>query len=323
MKGYRKGLLISLLLISLVISSLIFFYYKTNEAPNTLISHLNTMLFILTMNLAFFGLMFLVDFSIYKIVLKFTIILGLYFWAFSYMLQFFEGQVSPLRSEFWHILDFLAYSSYSMLASGLVLYIIHYIRISTEKYEQNEYFGYHFHESFFGIILIGFSAILLMLRSFLIQFDIFLKELNVIYVITSFILYLFLYIGGFFIFRDYLDFIKFKFLEKKTNDQKKYKTNSGFQISEEDVEFFTLSRIKLYPIGILLTFFSISALVFGRGFLIPEIFALSSEYIELIGFILSFLAGAMIGKDWFRIYAHIYPELYQEIQEIIESLKER
>ena len=52
-----------------------------------------------------------------------------------------------------------------------------------------------------------------------------------------------------------------------------------------------------------------------------EIFYLESESIIRLGYLICFIAGGMIGRDWLRLFRTVYPNLYEEIKIKINKLK--
>ncbi len=323
MKKNHRTSIILILFILTSISLCNYFYIKQTHPWNSLESRLSSMIAILSFDLLFFSLMFLIDFNIYKQVLKFFLILALTIWGFTFSLSYFKALTAPLPWQFWIYWDIIIMTFFSMLAPGLVLYIIHYIKTSTGKYEENTVFGYHLHEGFFGIVLLIGAIIIFFLREFLAQFKALFKELSVILAIMGIFLYLFLYISGFFIFRDWHDVLRLKIIEKKELkvDIENTKTPVFNNITHDDLHFFQLPRLKLYPLGILFTLFSLNAIIFANNFLPMEIFKLKSDSVILLGFLMGFIAGGLIGRDWLRVFKRFYPKLYGEIDDIIIDLK--
>lgn len=278
---------------------------------------------ILFIDLLFFTLLFLIDFKIYKLVLKFILILAINLWGFVHFQNYFKDRIIPLPTSFWLFWDVLIMITYAFLASGIVLYAIHHIRHSTEKYEDNKLFGaYHVHEGFFGVILTIGGILLWILREMLQEIEIFKKDLEIVIAFMGYVLFGFLYVGGFLIFRDWHDVMHLKFLEKKDSREKNNETSIFSRIFQEDVHFFEMPKVSIYPIGIVLTLFSISALVYRNNFLPETIFYLNGNIILIIGYILSFIAGALIGKDWLRVFRRYYLDEYQEIKARLDFLRE-
>jgi hypothetical protein len=52
--------------------------------------------------------------------------------------------------------------------------------------------------------------------------------------------------------------------------------------------------------------------IYGNDFIPKEI--LTHEFIVNCGYILSFIAGGIIGIDWLRIFKIFYPSHYQELE---------
>ncbi|MHA1147051.1 MAG: hypothetical protein ACTSR8_02290 [Promethearchaeota archaeon] len=266
--------------------------------------------------------MFLINFELYKKLFKYFIASAVLFWLYVHSLQYFNI-ILPLI--FWNIWDTIVVISFSIIGPGLILYILHYIKHHSAKYTEAKLFGkYHLHEGFFGLIITIFAMPIYLLRVYLMQFEIFWNQLGFILAIINIFLYLFLFIGSFLIFRDWNDVISLKLIEKKETN--KFNDNSNItsvfnNLSKEDLHFFEFPSRILYPVGLYITSFSISAIVYGGGFLPTELFHLSHEAVILSGFILGFIAGALLGKDWLRLFKRFYPSLYNEINEVIKKLK--
>ncbi|TFG11101.1 MAG: hypothetical protein EU535_07755 [Promethearchaeota archaeon] len=288
--------------------------------------NVSRMLVVFSFNILFLLLMFLIDFEWYKKLFKYVIVSGLLIWVYVYSLQY-THTILPLF--FWNFWDAVIVVSFSIIGPGLILYVLHYIKHHTAKYEDATVFGkYHLHEGFFGIIFTLLAIIFYILRIFLMVFEIFWNQLGFFLALINIFLYVFLFLGGFLIFRDWNDVISLKFIEVKQNnelnDNPSLNNNSTTvfkNLTENDFHFFQFPKQILYPIGILITSFSISATVYGGGFLPIEIFRLPHETVIILGFIFGFVAGGFLGKDWLRLFKHFYPALYQEIDDAIKTLK--
>ena len=160
-----------------------------------------------------------------------------------------------------------------------------------------------------------------MIRYLMIQHEVLKKQLRIFLALDMILLYLFLFSGSFLVFRDRRDVLKLKFIEKR-NSLNDINNSSVFSpITLDSIHFFKSPRIPYYPIGIVINSFSVNLLIHGTDFLGPKIFSLTLEAIVLIGFILCFIAGFMIGMDWYRLFAKLYPDLYSEIEQILNGLK--
>ena len=137
--------------------------------------------------------------------------------------------------------------------------------------------------------------------------------------------FFFLYFGSFFVFRDWKDVIRFKFIEKPkiiNGDETLSHNNSVFnKISKEDINFFKIPRILLYPFGIFLTGFSFTMVAYGTNFIPEDIFLLDYESVVLLGYFIGAIAGGLIGIDWLRIFRKFYPEIYQELHYAMKQLE--
>jgi len=317
MKKYvRLGIFFALMVFCII--SLMFFYscrelYEWNSSELTL----SRSIAIISINIFFLTLMFLIDSKIYKLLFKSVIIFSIGLWGFVHSLQFFETE--QLLVGFWNFIDTIFYIAWSFLAPGLIFYIIHYIHKSTEKFEEAKIGEYHIHESFAGLILFVLAFFLWILLVFLTQFEILLKELSFIIAILRIFLFLFIYCGSFLVFRDKDDLFHLKFLEKKEKREKSNNNSSVFlNLTEEDIHFFKTPILILFPLGMILTSFTIDILVYGTSFL-----PIDSSAINLLGYICCFLSGGLIGLDWFRIFKVFYPELYNEISVVLDNLKKQ
>ncbi|MFW9902276.1 MAG: hypothetical protein ACFFDY_13500, partial [Candidatus Thorarchaeota archaeon] len=139
--------------------------------------------------------------------------------------------------------------------------------------------------------------------------------------IEMIILFVFLFSGSFLIFRDWRDIIRFKFIEKQANIFS-IEESAIFKINDpESTKFFSSPRILLYPFGIFLNSVSASLFIHGTNFISFKVFHLSHETLVFIGFILCFIAGALLGLDWYRVFAKIYPDIYLEFEQYLKDLK--
>jgi hypothetical protein len=213
-----------------------------------------------------------------------------------------------------------------MIGPGLILYTLHYMLKNTEKYENARIFGdYHIHEGFVGVIFIISALLLIPLRAYMFDQTIFLNELVFLLGTVQIFMFAFLFFGNFLIIRDWKDVFHLRFIEKKEkreiSTQNQEGTSLFLLIKKEDVEFFTIKKIILYPLGIIMMSLSINAIVFGSNFLPKEIFNLEHQEVMLLGFVLSFISGGIIGRDWCRVFRRFYPEFYTELELVLNKLK--
>ncbi len=316
------------LIVLCIFASWYYFYCKYTFGWNTDQLNLSRMITVSCYCLFFFGLLFSIDFEIYKQIFKFTLIFGLLVYIFLYSFQFFIYIQMFIPAYFWNFIDILMMISFSILAQGIIIYIIRYIKTSTAKYENHKFFGkYHLHEGLVGLALLMSALAFWILRSFLLLYQIFTRELSILLAINQIILFLLIYLGGFFVLRDINDITKMKFVEIKVPSLENERINDKkppvfSKISEEDIHFFKFPKITYYPYGILLTSFAINAIVFGNGYLPQFIFHLENETVIILGYFLSFISGSLIGRDWFRIFKRFYPDLYSEIEAVIKNLRQ-
>jgi len=321
-KYWKKIIILTLFFLSYYF---IFNYFKAKQIYGWGYEvNYNRMLTLIFINFIFISLMFIMDFKIYKQIFKIIIIFTIILWIFVYSLQYSELQIHSIF--FWLFWDLMVLITWSIIGPGLILYTLHYIEEKSEKFANAKLFGkYHVHEGFVGILFILCAIVLFLLRSFLNLQPIFHKELVFILASVQIFLFFFLYFGTFLISRDWKDVCHFKLIEVKSVSERgniNHNSTSVFtKITDEDLHFFEFSPLKVYPLGILLTGFSISAIVFGANFLPIEIFKLEYQIVIYVGYILSIIAGGMIGNDWMRLIQRFYPEIYVEIEQTLNKLK--
>ncbi|MHA2034965.1 MAG: hypothetical protein ACW98X_00940 [Promethearchaeota archaeon] len=222
-------------------------------------------------------------------------------------LKLFPGSVINFQEAIFYL-------SVSMVAPGIVLFIVHYIKKISGKFEGNFIGKYHLHESFLGIILISLSIPFYILRFNMIQYEIFWREYKLFLAIIMIFLYSFIYFGSFFTLRDFHDLFKLKFLERVDNPiEKQVSTNSAFKsITKNDLHFFKHPKVILFPFGLLLTSISFLMIIYGNDFIPKEY--LYHEFVVNLGYLLAFFAGGLIGIDWLRIFKKFYPSHYKELE---------
>lgn len=280
------------------------------------------MLAILSFNIFFLVLMFLINIKLYRQIWRIILICSIITWSIIYILQLAK---IPINSRnFWNIWDLIMFLTYSIIGPGLILYTIHYIEKKSAKFEDARLFGkYHIHEGLVGIIFIILAIIFYIIRSIMTADPIFYNELVLLLGAVQIFLFAFLLFGNFLIIRDWRDVIHFKFIEKKDKRGHDINDVSVFSlIQKEDIPFFEISRVPIYPLGLFLTSISINAIVYGSDFLPKNIFNLDYQSVILLGFVLGFIAGGILGMDWVRIFRKFCPEQYQELKLALDKLKE-
>lgn len=322
---HRRYYIFGLFFVSTV-SLIIFFHFKLIYQWDSLELKISRMITIIIFNFTFTILVFLMKIELYKKIFKISLLVGISVWAFVYSLRFMEEIALPLW--FWNVWDAIVLLSFSLLGPGIIIYMIEIIRQKTAKYDEALLFGYHVHEGFVGVILFIIGGLLFLLRGFLIQFEIFWNELGVILSLTYIFLFLFLYFGSFLISRDWKDIRDLKLIES-TKEAKmspqQHKNHETFnKISHTDVHFFHSPLKTIYPLGIYLTTFSMCAMVYGTDFLPQELFFMEREIVVIfVGLIGAIVAGAIIGKDWLRLFRRFFPELYKDLEVILSEFKHK
>ena len=275
---------------------------------------------IILLNILFCSLIFLLEIDYYKKALTYLLMSVVIIW---FLVIFFN--LASLSNRFWDYWEIMIIITFSMISPGIIVYIIHYIKKSTSRFEESKIFGiYHLHEGFIGIIFIIVAIFFLWLRSELFFLaGPYFSRYSIFLLLTQILSFLFLYLGSFFFFRDWDDVIQLHFVEKKENLEKIKKNHSTAfnHIDEADLHFFEFPKIIIYPIGIILTIFSLNTIIYGINFLPLDKININNEFVIYLGYFVSFIAAGIIGRDWFRIFRKIYPEAYQEIEKIINRVK--
>jgi hypothetical protein len=261
----------------------------------------------------------MIKISIFKKLYLVLIIFGIISWNVSHFDSVLD--LNLLSSSNDDFLELILFVSTSIVAPGLLILIAFYIRKFTSKFEGSFFGSYHLHEGLFGIILIGLAIVFFIFRNYLLQFDVFSKEYKVYLAIVMILLYFFIFFGGFFILRDFNDILHLRFVKKMSPSQKKPEQNDSIynSMTRENISFFKRSKLYLFPIGILLTGFSFSMVIYSTKF-IPKDVLSSGETINL-GYFYGFIAGALIGYDWVRVFKRFYPNQYEEIELKISELQ--
>lgn len=299
-------------------SFLTYFQFKQIYFPKTLELILSKANVLISLSLLFLILIFIINIRIYRILFLFFIVFGVLAWNLLHLqntlgLELFPGSVINFQ-------EIIFYLSVSMVAPGIVLFIIHYIKKISGKFEGNFIGKYHLHESFLGIIFLGLSIPFYIIRFNMIQYEIYWKEYKLYLAIIMIFLYSFIYFASFFAFRDFHDLFKLKFLERVNKPiEKRISKNSAFNsITMNDLHFFKQPKLILFPFGLLLTSLSFLMVIYGNEFIPKEY--LTHEFIVNLGYLLSFFAGGLIGIDWLRIFKIFYPSHYKELERKINEI---
>ena len=318
-KAYRLILIFLCLILS--ISSL-FFYLdcKKTLVYNSIEIVLSRFFMLIFFNLLFYFFIFFLNFEYYKRVLKYILLFTSLIWIFIYVLA-----LIPSSRFFWNFWEILTLISFSMIAPGLVVYIVYDIKKVTSKFEAATILGkFHFHEGFVGIIFLIIGFFLLGLRSSLLFLSHpFYRRSSLILLFVQIFSFILIYLGSFFFFRDWHDIIHLKFIEIKAKIDHNLQGVQGSvfnHITKDDLHFFKKPMLLLYPLGMLLTIFSVNMVIFGTDFLAPQIFNIDDESVVQLGYLLCFIAGGLIGLDWLRIFKLFYPKYYETIDKKIRQL---
>ncbi|TFF98144.1 MAG: hypothetical protein EU547_02390 [Promethearchaeota archaeon] len=229
--------------------------------------------------------------------------------------------------EIMTLFEFMLFLTYSIMAPGVILLLITYIRKLTPRIHGNVLKHYHIHENLFGLLLFIIGISFIFFRNNIIKYEVFWKDLRVILAFINVFTFVFLFFGSFFLSRDIDDILRFKFIEKLPKDHSSHLDQEGgdqtifSKINEKDIHFFTTPLIPLYPAGMIFTSFSFLMVIYGSDFLLYEIFFIDYNTIVILGYIICCIAAAMLGLDWFRLFKVFYPDLYSIIHHRIEELK--
>jgi hypothetical protein len=215
-----------------------------------------------------------------------------------------------------------------MITPGLIVYIIYYIKKSTIRFENAKILGkYHIHEGFVGIIFLSIGCLFYILRlNLLFLGDPLWKRYSFILLLAQVLTFAFVFLGNFFFFRDLDDVLKLKLINliKEPAEVDSTNQSSSFDnITQNNLHFFKIPKLLLYPMGIMLTILSINMVIFGHNFLPERIFKLNNENIINLGYILCYIAASLIGLDWLRIYKKFYPDQYHRIRDKINALENK
>ncbi|MHA1472499.1 MAG: hypothetical protein ACTSQW_05315 [Promethearchaeota archaeon] len=273
------------------------------------------------LNVLFYGIVLVTSIRIYRIIFASLAVFGIIAWNLSHLNNTLElGLLSIVFDDFLEIVLFI---STAVIAPGMLVLIAYYIKKYTSKFERNFIGKYHIHEGFFGILLIVLVIFLFIIRTIVIQFEVFLNELKVFLAVIMIFIYFFLFFGGFFILRDIKDVVHLNFIKKIEKSQSNEEQHSDVfnSIKQDNLSFFKVIKLPIFPIGIITTSLSFSMIIYGTKF-VPREF-LNSELILNYGYLFSFIAGSLIGFDWMRVFKLFYPIYYTEIEQKITELKNR
>lgn len=319
-KAYR--FIIIFLFFILSCSSLLFYFYcKRTFVYNSIEIAFSRFLMLMLFNFLFFSFIFLLNFEYYKRVFKYVLLFMVLTWVFIYVTA-----LIPSSRLFWSFWEIITLISFSMIAPGLIVYIVYDIKKITAKFEAATILGkYHLHEGFVGIIFLIIGFFLLGLRSSLLFLSHpFYRRSSLILLFVQILSFIFLYLGSFFFFRDWRDIIHLKFIEiksKSENNLQEAQTSVFNQITKEDLNFFNIPKLMIYPLGMLLTIFSVNMVIYGTDFLPYQIFNITDESVIQLGYFICVIAGGLIGIDWYRIFKIFYPEFYETIEKEITRIK--
>ena len=160
---------------------------------------------IILLNILFCSLIFL-EIDYYKQILGYLLMFVVIIWV---LVLYFN--LASLLNRFWDYWEIVIFITSSMISPGIVVYIIHYIKKSTSRFEESKIFGiYHLHEGFIGIIFIILAIFFLWLRSVLLFLaGPYFSKYSLFLLLTQILSFLFLYLGSFFFFREvFNDFIQ-------------------------------------------------------------------------------------------------------------------
>ncbi|MFW9939846.1 MAG: hypothetical protein ACFFFT_02305 [Candidatus Thorarchaeota archaeon] len=278
------------------------------------------MITILFFIIFFYILFFLVDSKAYNIIFGFIVSFGTLLWIVVYLLEFYKVEFGLWNLD--TIRNSAAILCFSILSPGFTLYIIKFIKNNSNPNRKWKIIkNYHVHEGLIGILFVVIAFLLWAIRFLMVQHEVFKKKLRIFLAIDMVLLFLFLFSGSFLILRDRRDIVRLKLIEKRKKQSGIIISSTFNQISQDSIRFFKSPKGLFYPFGILLNCLAVNLFIHGTDFLPKEIFHLDHETIVLIGFILCFLAGGLVGFDWLRLFSKLYPELYQELELILDDLE--
>ncbi|MFX1258389.1 MAG: hypothetical protein ACFFAN_11055 [Promethearchaeota archaeon] len=333
----KKKCRLLIILNLLIVSCITFLYYYFTKQFYELGSFeiiISLIIPVIFFNLFFFALIFLFEINYFKHVFKsiliFVALISVIYSTFKFYLEFFkvEKKVPWYIGNLWELNIIL---SFSLIAPGLILYLIDLIIKKTAKHNDVALKGkYHVHEGFVGILSLLIAILFIIFRNILVKYGRFHTFFKVLLALNQIVLFLTLFFGSFLILRDWHDIVQFKFVEVKDNldnlNVKNYQKNQSSlfnHISQENLYFFESPKLAIYIIGIVLINIAMNLIVYGSGLLTKEHFNLKNEPLIFLGYLFCLIGGGMIGKDWVRIFKRISPNIYQEIEMAINRLKNK
>ncbi|MFX1438162.1 MAG: hypothetical protein ACFFAA_13390, partial [Promethearchaeota archaeon] len=297
-----------------------FFFYNLKYSSDSIEVSISWMYTISYFILFFFILFFLIGIKSYLFMFITIAFFGGLAWIIIYALEtFILGFWFPALTILRHISAILCFS---ILSPGLVLSLMHYIKNASSKTDSRKFFHkYRVHEGFIGIIFLLFALILLIIRYNLIKYEIFRTDLRIFLAADMILLYLFLFLSSFLLIRDRRDIVKLHFIQRREPESTNYNIRLFNSLTSDSIKFFKSPKFFLYPFGIFFNSIAVNIFIHGTNFLPEEVFNLNHENLVLIGIIFSLISGAIIGLDWYRLFAKIYPEIYQNFEQVLEDLR--
>ncbi len=325
MKKRRSIYLSICAFILIIISSFFYIENQSNFRWYSIEVVISRMFLLLSFNLFFFSLLYVINLKHYLYLFILILIIGLLLWILSSYSPYFNSSSFPKILNY--ILDLIECSMYSVVSPGLILFTFFYIKKFTGRYKGANFLKkYHLHENLFGIILLAIGVMFMIIRVLLISHQIFENQLRLFLGFIVIFAFLLIYFGSFFLFRDWYDVKKLKFIEKiksldKNVDKSPFQPKAIFHIiKKEDLQFFKHPNHILYSFGILLTSVSLNMVAYGTLFISEQLFHLNEENIVLLGYIFVFIGSALIGIDWFRVIKRFYPNDYVDIKNQINKI---
>lgn len=313
-----KSVVIFSFFLLIYFSFLNYFQFKKIYYPNSLELTISRGITLSLLSFLLLILNFMININIYRKVFLFFVVFGIIAWNVIHLQNTLEVELgSAYLINFQEIIFFI---STAIVPPGIILFIVHYIKKITKKFEGNFIGKYHLHESLLGLILLILASFFYVIRFNMILLEIFWKEYKVFLAIIMMFLYFLLFFGSFFAFRDFHDLVRLKFLQKvkKSNIKQNSDALTFNSITKDDLHFFRLRKLNIFPFGLILTSISFLMVIYGNDILPKEF--LTHEFIVNLGYFLSFCAGAIIGIDWLRIFKRFYPSHYRELEQKIITL---
>jgi len=191
-KSYRLILLLALFILS-YLSILLYFYCKKINSYNSLELFYSRIFMLISFNLFFYSLIFIINIDYYKQIFRIIIIVIASIWLFE-LITWAYFDLIPISTQYGTLGELMIFLSFSVIGQGLVIYIIYYIKKHTAKFNKSKVFGnYHIHEGFIGIIFLIIALFLLTIRSSLLFLsDIWWKRMSIILWSIQILLFIFL-----------------------------------------------------------------------------------------------------------------------------------